>query len=91
MPLLPQVACHSFAWKHWCHAGQFLGQHAGGTPALPGREIPRGTKKSGLAKNFSSQRAGLVLQFSQMKNPGLIWEIGSCNLHFPTGHFKRPS
>jgi hypothetical protein len=50
-----------------------------------------GNKGGGLAKNFSSQHDGLALQFLQMKHPGLIWEIGSCGLHFPMGHSKRPS
>jgi hypothetical protein len=48
-------------------------------------------KGDGLAKNFSSHHDGLALQFLQMKHPGLIREIGSCDLHFPTGHSKRPS
>jgi hypothetical protein len=41
-----------------------------------------GNKGEELAKNFASQRDGLALQFLQMKHPGLIREIGSCNLHF---------
>jgi hypothetical protein len=41
-----------------------------------------GNKGDGLAKNFSSQRGGLALQFLQMKHPGLIREIGSCNPYF---------
>jgi len=39
-------------------------------------------KGGGLAKNISSQRDGLALQFLQMKHPGLIREIGSCELQF---------
>jgi hypothetical protein len=42
----------------------------------------KGNKGEELAKNFASQRGGLALQFLQMKHPGLIREIGSCNLHF---------
>jgi len=41
-----------------------------------------GNKGDGFAKNFSSHCDGLVLQFSQMKHPGLIRENGSCDLHF---------
>jgi hypothetical protein len=42
----------------------------------------KGNKGEELAKNFSSQRDGLALQFLQMKHPGLIREIGSCNPYF---------
>jgi hypothetical protein len=42
----------------------------------------KGNKGEDLAKNFTSQGDGLPLQFLQMKHPGLIREIGSCNLHF---------
>jgi hypothetical protein len=51
---------------------------------LPGR----GNKGDELAKNFSSQRDRLALQFLQMKHPGLIREIGSCDLHFSHGPFQ---
>jgi hypothetical protein len=44
--------------------------------------VAPGNKCEVLAKNFASQSGGVALQFLQMKHPGLIWEIGSCDLHF---------
>jgi hypothetical protein len=50
-----------------------------------------GKKGDELAKNFSSQRDGLALQFSQMKYPASSGKLVSSTIIFPGGHFKQPS
>jgi hypothetical protein len=50
-----------------------------------------GKKGDGLAKNFSSQRHGLALQFSQMKYPASSGKLVPSTIIFPGGHFKQPS
>jgi hypothetical protein len=51
----------------------------------------KGNKGEELAKNFSSQRDGLALQFSQMKYPASSGKLVSSTIIFPGGHFKQPS
>jgi hypothetical protein len=51
----------------------------------------RGKKGDGLAKNFSSQRDGLALQFSEMKYPASSGKLVPSTFTFPDGHFKRSS
>jgi hypothetical protein len=52
--------------------------------------MPGKNGDAAAAKTFLLNAAVLSYNFLQMKTPGLIWEIASCNLHFPTGRFQRP-
>jgi len=48
-----------------------------------------GKKGDGLAKNFSSQLGGFVLQLLQMKYPASSGILVPSTFIFPDGHFKQ--